>query len=433
MKLWSDCLEILRDEIPSGEFSAFLQPVKAQMNGENELILITLNQSITHHIKVNYLNRIIQIVKHISKNNNLQVNLKELQEQNTTTKPQGIKHGINHNQTFDNFIASASNILAKTTASDIAESPGKMQYNPFSLYGSTGLGKTHLLHAIGNAILKKNPKAKIRYITGERFMTERGISIQKKEIENFKSYFRNLDVLMLDDIQFLMKYTSNNSPEEFLNIFNALQENNKQLIVVSDVYPVDIPNIDPRIKSRLVSGLCIQIEPPDFEARKKILKQKALDLHNINLPDDTAGFIAQNLRTNVRVLEGAINTLCSWCKAVQNMPTIDNATARLNDMFRSHNNIVTIESIQKIVAEFYKIEVADLISKSRKQSVTRPRQIAMALAKELTSNSLPDIGNRFGGRDHTTVLHSCRTVAELKENNLQLLQEYNELIQRINS
>lgn len=331
--------------------------------------------------------------------------------------------------TFDNFVEGKSNQLARAAASQVADNPGSA-YNPLFIYGGTGLGKTHLLHAVGNGILLNNPKAKIAYMHSERFVQDMVRALQNNAIEKFKQYYRSVDALLIDDIQFFAK--KERTQEEFFHTFNALLEGNQQIILTSDRYPKEIDGVEDRLKSRFGWGLTIAIEPPELETRVAILKRKAQE-SQINLADEVAFFIAKRLRSNVRELEGALNRVIANANFTGRPITIDFVREALRDLLALQDKLVTIDNIQRTVAEYYKIKVADLLSKRRNRSVARPRQIAMALSKELTNHSLPEIGEAFGGRDHTTVLHACRKVKTLREETHDIKEDYSNLIRTLSS
>ncbi len=331
--------------------------------------------------------------------------------------------------TFDNFVEGKSNQLARAAASQVADNPGTA-YNPLFIYGGTGLGKTHLLHAVGNGILLNNPKAKIAYMHSERFVQDMVRALQNNAIEKFKQYYRSVDALLIDDIQFFAK--KERTQEEFFHTFNALLEGNQQIILTSDRYPKEIDGVEDRLKSRFGWGLTIAIEPPELETRVAILKRKAQE-SQINLADEVAFFIAKRLRSNVRELEGALNRVIANANFTGRAITIDFVREALRDLLALQDKLVTIDNIQRTVAEYYKIKVADLLSKRRNRSVARPRQVAMALSKELTNHSLPEIGEAFGGRDHTTVLHACRKVKALREETHDIKEDYSNLIRTLSS
>ncbi|WP_025640148.1 chromosomal replication initiator protein DnaA, partial [Vibrio parahaemolyticus] len=310
-----------------------------------------------------------------------------------------------------------------------SDNPGAA-YNPLFLYGGTGLGKTHLLHAVGNAIVDNNPNAKVVYMHSERFVQDMVKALQNNAIEEFKRYYRSVDALLIDDIQFFAN--KERSQEEFFHTFNALLEGNQQIILTSDRYPKEISGVEDRLKSRFGWGLTVAIEPPELETRVAILMKKAED-HQIHLADEVAFFIAKRLRSNVRELEGALNRVIANANFTGRPITIDFVREALRDLLALQEKLVTIDNIQKTVAEYYKIKVADLLSKRRSRSVARPRQLAMALAKELTNHSLPEIGDAFGGRDHTTVLHACRKIEQLREESHDIKEDYSNLIRTLSS
>ncbi|EEX35653.1 chromosomal replication initiator protein dnaA [Vibrio metschnikovii CIP 69.14] len=311
----------------------------------------------------------------------------------------------------------------------MADNPGAA-YNPLFLYGGTGLGKTHLLHAVGNAIVDNKPNAKVVYMHSERFVQDMVKALQNNAIEEFKRYYRSVDALLIDDIQFFAN--KERSQEEFFHTFNALLEGNQQIILTSDRYPKEINGVEDRLKSRFGWGLTVAIEPPELETRVAILMTKAED-HQIHLPDEVAFFIAKRLRSNVRELEGALNRVIANANFTGRPITIDFVREALRDLLALQEKLVTIDNIQKTVAEYYKIKVADLLSKRRSRSVARPRQLAMALSKELTNHSLPEIGDAFGGRDHTTVLHACRKIEQLREESHDIKEDYSNLIRTLSS
>lgn len=341
----------------------------------------------------------------------------------------GHKSNINDTYHFENFVEGKSNQLALAAAHQVAENPGGA-YNPLFLYGGTGLGKTHLLHAVGNGILARKPNAKVIYMQSERFVQDMVKALQNNAIQEFQRYYRSVDALLIDDIQFFAK--KERSQEEFFHTFNALLEGNQQIILTSDRYPKEIDGVEDRLKSRFGWGLTIAIEPPELETRVAILMRKAEE-NKIHLPHEVAFFIAKRLRSNVRELEGALNRVIANARFTGKPINIDFVREALRDMLALQEKLVTIENIQKTVAEYYKIKVADLLSKRRSRSVARPRQLAMALAKELTNHSLPEIGDAFGGRDHTTVLHACRKIAELREESNDIKEDYSNLIRTLSS
>ena len=345
--------------------------------------------------------------------------------------PEAMKHKSNINPTyqFDNFVEGKSNQLARAAATQVANNPGG-SYNPLFIYGGTGLGKTHLLHAVGNGIVANNSDAKIVYMHSERFVQDMVKALQNNAIEDFKRFYRSVDALLIDDIQFFAN--KERSQEEFFHTFNALLEGNQQIILTSDRYPKEIDGVEDRLKSRFGWGLTIAIEPPELETRVAILMRKAAE-NRIHLPNEVAFFIAKRLRSNVRELEGALNRVIANANFTGRPITIDFVREALRDLLALQEKLVTVDNIQKTVADYYKIKVADILSKRRSRSVARPRQVAMALAKELTNHSLPELGNAFGGRDHTTVLHACRKIEQLREESHDIKEDYKNLIRTLSS
>ena len=335
------------------------------------------------------------------------------------------KTRLNPDFTFDTLVTGRANDLARAAAMQVADNPG-VSYNPLFVYGGVGLGKTHLIHALGNEVFRRNPKAIIRYVHAEDYYADVVRAYQQKSFDVFKRYYRSLDVLMIDDIQFFNN--KNRTQEEFFHAFNALTEAKKQIIITCDTYPKDIQGLEDRLISRFDWGLTVQIEPPELEMRVAILKKKA-ESHAVALCDDVAFLIAKNLRANVRELEGALTKVVAFARFHSKQITLDVAKEALKDLLNAHNRQLTIEHIQKTVADYFKIKVADMHSKKRTRVIARPRQVAMALAKDLTPMSLPAIGDAFGGRDHTTVLHACRTIAELRRNDTQLNHDLHVLTQ----
>ena len=335
------------------------------------------------------------------------------------------KTRLNPDFTFNTLVTGRANDLARAAAMQVAQNPGT-SYNPLFIYGGVGLGKTHLVHAIGNAVYRHNPGMVIRYVHVEDYYADVVRAYQQKSFDQFKRYYRSLDLLIIDDIQFFNN--KNRTQEEFFHAFNALTEAKKQIIITCDTYPKDIQGLEDRLISRFDWGLTVQIEPPELEMRVAILKKKAEALH-IDLNDDVAFLIAKNLRSNVRELEGALNKVVAFARFHGRAIELEVAKEALKDLLNAHNRQLTIEHIQKTVADYYKIKVADMHSKKRTRVIARPRQVAMWLAKDLTPLSLPAIGDAFGGRDHTTVLHACRTITELRRGDAQLNHDVHVLIQ----
>jgi chromosomal replication initiator protein len=331
--------------------------------------------------------------------------------------------------TFGNFVEGKSNQLARAAAMQVGMNPGRA-YNPLFIYGGVGLGKTHLMHAIGNLIAEREPDARVTYIHAERFVGDMVRGLQHNAIAEFKRAYRSLDALLIDDIQFFAK--KDRSQEEFFHTFNALLEGQRQIILTCDRYPKEVSGLEERLKSRFGWGLTVAIEPPELETSVAILMSKASAVRE-SLPEEVAFFIAQRIRSNVRELEGALRRVIATAHFTGRAITLDFAKEALRDLLASQDRLVTIENIQKTVAEYFKIRVADLLSKRRSRSIARPRQIAMALAKELTRHSLPEIGDAFGGRDHTTVLHACRRIKALRDSESRVSEDYNNLFRTLTS
>lgn len=342
----------------------------------------------------------------------------------------GLKHhqsNLNHSFTFESFVQGKSNQLALAAARQVGDNPG-VSYNPLFIYGGVGLGKTHLMHAVGNEMLKRNPNAKIVYLHSERFVADMVKALQLNAINDFKRYYRSVDALLIDDIQFFAG--KERSQEEFFHTFNALLEGGQQMILTSDRYPKEINGVEERLKSRFGWGLTVAIEPPELETRVAILMKKA-DEARVRLPDDAAFFLAQKIRSNVRELEGALKRVIANAHFTGSPITTPFIKESLKDLLALQDKQVSIDNIQRVVADYYKIKVSDLLSKRRSRSVARPRQVAMSLSKELTNHSLPEIGDAFGGRDHTTVLHACRKIKELRESDADIREDYQNLLRHL--
>ncbi|MCG7564401.1 MULTISPECIES: chromosomal replication initiator protein DnaA [Pseudoalteromonas] len=465
LSVWQSCLYVLQDELPSQQFNMWVRPLQAEST-EDTLTIYAPNRFVLDWVREKYLNRISELLteicgdeapelrfdvgsKPIGAVNSAPASSESSQsaQTGTVTKPvassagapssakvepapkSGVKSNIKENYTFDNFVEGKSNQLAKAAATQVADNPGSA-FNPVFIYGGTGLGKTHLLHAVGNGIIDKKPDAKIVYMHSERFVQDMVKALQNNAIEEFKRYYRSVDALMIDDIQFFAN--KERSQEEFFHTFNALLEGNQQIILTSDRYPKEIEGVEDRLKSRFGWGLTIAIEPPELETRVAILMKKAQQ-SNINLPHEVAFFIAKKLRSNVRELEGALNRVIANANFTGRPISIEFVKEALRDLLALQDKLVTIDNIQRTVAEYYRIRVSDLLSKRRSRSVARPRQVAMALSKELTNHSLPEIGDAFGGRDHTTVLHACRKVKALRDESHEVKEDYQNLIRTLSS
>jgi chromosomal replication initiator protein len=334
------------------------------------------------------------------------------------------QHNLDPHYTFDNFVEGKSNQLGKAAAMQVAQNPGRA-YNPLLLYGGTGLGKTHLMQAAGNLMLKHNPSMKLLYVHSERFTEMMITALRNKNMDDFKHKFRSVDALLIDDIQFFAGKDA--TQEEFFHTFNTLYESRQQIILTCDRYPKEVDNLELRLKSRLGWGLSVAIEPPDFETRAAILLEKAQS-RGIPLPSDVALLLARRIRSNVRELEGALNTVAAQANLSGRGITMELVQETLRDLFNVHARAITIQNIQKTVADYYQLRLSDLLSQRRVRSLARPRQIAMALAKELTEHSLPEIGEAFGGKDHTTVMHACKKIRSLCDTDMRLRQDWDKLI-----
>lgn len=438
--LWSDCLGHLQTKVSPTDYSMWLRPLQASF-ANGELVLYAQNRIVAGWVKDKFLTEILALVRFLANDPNINVTIREgfkpeesqpavSAQKEISEGSQPLRTNINPKLSFENFVQGNSNQLAKAIAEQVANNPGESHCNPFSLYGGTGLGKTHLLHAIGNQILGHNPKMRVVYIHSDRFIQDMVKAIRANTMENFKKFYRSLDVLMIDDIQFLAK--GDKIQEEFFHTFNVLFEQGKQIIVASDAFPKNIEGIEERLRSRLSWGVNAAIEPPELETRVAILRKKAEE-RGVTLSEEVAFFLGQKLRTNVRELEGALNRVIAWGDFKKCPITVDVVRESLKDLFSAYDHLVTIENIQRIVADHYNISLEDIKSKSRSRSVARPRQVAMALAKELTSHSLPEIGREFGGRDHTTVMHACKTITELRLSDSALQQDYIHLTRKLSS
>lgn len=449
--LWADCLLRLQDQVPADKFQMWLRPLQADLSSPNQLTIYVQNFFSRQWVENNYLTDITKLVRQLADNPDFTVKLVEgvkpsskdtdtsaTAKQNAQSavnseqdlQPVEFKSGLNSNHLFENFVEGKSNQLARAVGIKVANNPGDKTANPLFLYGGTGLGKTHLLHAVGNGILANNPKARVLYIHAERFVQEYVKATKLGAAEKFKKFYRNLDALLIDDIQFFAGKEL--TQEEFFNTFNNLFEGEKQIILTSDRYPREIEKIEDRLKSRFSWGLSVAIEPPELETRVAILMKKAEE-RGVNLTEEVAFFIGQKLRTHVRELEGALNRVIANAEFTGKTITIDFVRDTLKDMLALQDKLVTIDNIQKVVAEYYRIKVSDLNSKNRSRSVARPRQLAMALAKELTNRSFPEIGKNFGGKDHTTVIYACDKIQELRETDSSIQEDWSNLIRTLSA
>ncbi|KTD24078.1 chromosomal replication initiator protein DnaA [Legionella maceachernii] len=446
--VWKKCRELLEDEYPPQQFNTWLRPLQAEVH-DNGLVLLAPNRFVVDWVKRNFYPRLKELISQIGGDafSLLSIGIGTKTSEPSVIDSQPTKSAtpvakaapkktadyknsyLNKKFVFESFVEGNSNQLARAASWQVAERPGDA-YNPLFIYGGVGLGKTHLMHAIGNAILKNNPEAKVLYLHSERFVADMVKALQTNSINEFKRFYRSLNVLLIDDIQFFAG--KDRSQEEFFHTFNALLEGQQQIILTSDRYPKEIEGMEERLKSRFGWGLTVAVEPPELETRVAILISKA-EQSNIELPYEVAFFIAKRIRSNVRELEGALRRVIANAHFTGKSITIDFVHEALRDLLALQDKLVTIENIQKTVAEYYKVKVADLLSKRRSRSIARPRQMAMALAKELTNHSLPEIGDHFGGRDHTTVLHACRKVKELIQDDNDFAEDYKNLMRTLSS
>jgi len=435
--IWLQCLNTLSVEIPEKQYNTWIRPIQP-IESHNLLRLLAPNEFVVQRLNDQYLSRITEIISSLSKDTQISL---EVGSRNTNNakpgasyKPQKsserlpiIQSRLNPGFTFDGFVEGKSNQLARAAAMQVSENIGT-SYNPLFIYGGVGLGKTHLMQAVGNALLTKKPNARISYVHSERFVGDMVRGLQHNTISDFKRSYRSLDALLIDDIQFFAG--KERSQEEFFHTFNALLEGQKQIILTCDRYPKEVNGLEERLKSRFGWGLTVAIEPPELETSVAILMKKA-SLESINLPEEVAFFIAKRIRSNVRELEGALRRVVANSQFTGADITLDFAKDALKDLLSLQERLVSIENIQKTVADYFKLRVADLLSKRRSRSVARPRQIAMTLAKELTNHSLPEIGDAFGGRDHTTVLHGYRRILALRETENRVNEDYLNLLRTL--
>lgn len=463
---WQSCLKHLRHELNAQQFNTWIKPLRLQGEHEDNVTSITLiapNRFVRQWIQENFLIKIKQMAQsHFGHETQLQLIIAEVNdapvpENNATlaavmtdadthnetdakpagkpsankskssVKPKTGKRQINQlnpNFTFDNFVTGKANQLARAGALQVAESSG-IAYNPLFIYGGVGLGKTHLIQAIGNFVFQHNQQAKIRYVHAEKYVSDVVNAYQHKSFDQFKLYYHSLDLLLVDDVQFFGGKTR--TQEEFFYAFNALIEDHKQVIITCDSYPKEISGLEERLVSRFGWGLTVAIEPPELEMRVAILIKKA-EQEDLTLNENVAFFIAKHIRSNVRELEGALKRIMAYSRFIGQEITLENAKEALKDLLAVQNRQISIENIQKTVADYYKIKVSEMYSKKRTRVIARPRQMAMAIAKELTTLSLPDIGEAFGGRDHTTVLHAHKKINELRVSDPTINRDYNALM-----
>lgn len=435
--LWTKCTRALQGELSEQEFNTWIRPLQALIE-QHQLRLLAPNRYVVDWVQGNCIETIRSYCAEAGLELKLVVGSRQTasdapavaaqpQESDRRSSVPVLESRLNRTFTFETFVEGKSNQLARAAAIQVGSNPGRA-YNPLFIYGGVGLGKTHLMHAIGNVIVQREPQAKVTYIHSERFVGDMVRGLQHNAIAEFKRAYRSLDALLIDDIQFFAG--KDRSQEEFFHTFNALLEGQRQIVLTCDRYPKEVSGLEERLKSRFGWGLTVAIEPPELETSVAILMSKASAAQEL-LPEEVAFFIAQRIRSNVRELEGALRRVIATAHFTGQAITLDFAKEALRDLLALQDKLVTMENIQKTVAEYFKIRVGDLLSKRRSRSIARPRQIAMALAKELTRHSLPEIGDAFGGRDHTTVLHACRRVKALRETETRVEEDYNNLFRTL--
>jgi chromosomal replication initiator protein len=440
---------VLESELPEQQFNTWVRPLQP-IERDGELRLLAPNRYVIDWLGANSLPRIKELVRDFAEGSIPEIVLdvgtragslapppvlvpaSNDQDIRAAVRPMRVAESllggrINPDFTMDTFVEGKSNQLAKAAAIQVAQNPGKA-YNPLFIYGGVGLGKTHLMHAVANKIRDRNANARVAYVHSERFVGDMVKALQHNKMNDFKTAYRSVDALMIDDIQFFAN--KERSQEEFFHTFNALLESQQQVILTCDRYPKEVDGLEERLKSRFGWGLTVAIEPPELETCVAILMSKAA-FANVDLPEEVAFFIAKRIRSNVRELEGALRRVVATSNFTGRPITLEFAKDALRDLLALQEKLVTVENIQKTVAEYYKIRIADLLSKRRSRSIARPRQVAMALAKELTNHSLPEIGDAFGGRDHTTVLHACRRIKELRESERRIGEDYLNLLRTL--
>jgi len=446
MDAWSRCLERLEAEFPPEDVHTWLKPLQADLRADS-LVLYAPNAFIVDQVRSLYLPRIRELLTHFAGFGDvfLEIGSRPRPVETQTALNPGLFNGgavvpaasepvvpfagnLDSHYTFANFVEGRSNQLGLAAAFQAAQKPGDRAHNPLLLYGGTGLGKTHLMFAAGNAMRQANPGAKVLYLRSEQFFSAMIRALQEKAMDQFKRQFQQVDALLIDDIQFFAG--KDRTQEEFFHTFNALFDGKQQIILTCDRYPREVEGLEARLKSRLAWGLSVAIEPPDFETRAAIVLAKARE-RGAEIPDDVAFLIAKKMRSNVRDLEGALNTLTARANFTGRAITTDFAQETLRDLLRAQQQAISIPNIQKTVADYYGLQIKDLLSKRRTRSLARPRQVAMALTKELTEHSLPEIGDAFAGRDHTTVLHGCRQIRTLMETDGKLREDWDKLIRKL--
>ncbi len=439
MDAWPRCLEHLEAELPLEEVQTWLKPLQARLRDDG-LVLYAPNAFVRDAVQSRYLPRISELLGHYAGNSAVSLEVGSVSRpalaQPSPTQTLAASRApaaefagnLDNHYSFDNFVEGRSNQLGRAAAWQAAQKPGDRSHNPLLLYGGTGLGKTHLMFAAGNEMRRQNPGMRVMYLRSEQFFSAMMKALQDKTMDAFKRQFQQVDALLIDDIQFFAG--KDRTQEEFFHTFNALFDGRQQIILTCDRYPREVEGLEPRLKSRLAWGLSVAIEPPDFETRAQIVLSKARE-RGVALPEDVALLIAKKMRSNVRDLEGALNTLAARANFTGRTITAEFAQETLRDLLRAQQQAISIANIQKAVADYYGLQIKDLLSKRRTRSLARPRQVAMALAKELTEHSLPEIGDAFAGRDHTTVLHACRQIKLLCESDGKLREDWDKLIRKL--
>ena len=443
--IWQKCLGQLENEVNGDQFETYLRPLQADFS-KGGLTLLAPNIYVEEKVRSTFLARINEYFEHNSEKGDVLLSVGGMREAKplraSAKRSNDLSHGqfdakrlvggeassrpthnLNREFTFASFVEGKSNELAKAAASQVADNAGQ-SYNPLLMYGGVGLGKTHLMQAVGNEILHRKPNARVMYLHSQRFVQDMVKALQTGTMQQFMQFYRSVDALLIDDIQFFAKKLR--SQEEFFHLFNSLLERGQQMILTSDKYPREIDGLEDRLKSRFVWGLTVEVEAPELETRVAILMKKA-EAEAVPLDQEVAFFIAERVRSNVRELEGALRRVIANARFTGSRITIDQVKRALKDLFAIQDRQISIDNIQKTTAEYYNIKVSDLLSKRRSRTIARPRQMAMAMAKELTNHSLPEIGDAFGGRDHTTVLHACRKVAELRASSADISEDYRNL------
>ncbi|OZB35733.1 MAG: chromosomal replication initiation protein DnaA [Halothiobacillus sp. 14-56-357] len=462
-ELWQQCIDRLSEDLTVQQINMWIRPLQAELKTENHLILWAPNRFVMDMVAQQYKSKILEQAQILLERPDLQLGLQvgsvpseqpvdvpsaATLSSNSGTSPSGdaarveqpvdlaesdtgskefVSH-INKKFNFDNFVEGKSNQLARAASQQVAQNPG-VGYNPLFIYGGVGLGKTHLMQAVGNAILERSPDARVVYLHSERYVQQMVGSIKNNTIEEFKNFYRSVNALLIDDIQFFAG--KNRSQEEFFHTFNALIEQGQQIIMTCDRYPKEIEGLEERLKSRFGWGLTVAVEPPDLETRVAILQSKA-EQSQISLSTDVAFFIAKRVRANIRELEGALRRVIATAQFTGRPITVESTKEALKDQIAAQAKLITLENIQRTVAKYYNLKLTDLTGTRRSRSIARPRQVAMSLAKELTNHSLPEIGEAFGGRDHTTVIHACKKIEELREIEPKLSDDYNLLRHTLN-